>query len=432
MFHEESTLKYLLTVLLPAGLALLALARRPLEVLTVAAIVTAPFAFVASPKGIAVSPVQLFVVGGLLVALVSERPGRGRWLGRATTVACVLLLVPVFAGASPSHYLLLIAFVIAIGWLAYTVARERPHAIALSLAASGALQGLLAIWEYRSGHTLNLYQGSGASTAGPDYFFNSGHAVRSSGALPDPIALGQVLALTIPVSLALCACERRVWLRTLLAAGTLASFLGLVLSYSRMSWVGALAGIVLALTLLPPGRRLWAALATAGTLAVMVALALSIGGRPLQLRIQSVLHPTASGVSTAQGDRLRKRIWVAALATAEAHPLSGTGFGNLIAELDQRGVSEQADAHAHDTYLQFLAEGGLLGGTALLLWLAAAGADLLAALRAHRALAAGAAGALLATLIAWTTDVEVRYLQVSAMVAVLFGLIAALAPPRET
>jgi hypothetical protein len=50
---------------------------------------------------------------------------------------------------------------------------------------------------------------------------------------------------------------------------------------------------------------------------------------------------------------------------------------------------------------------------------------------AQRVWTAGAAGSLVATLIAWSTDVEVRYVQVSAMVAVLLGLVAALAVKQE-
>jgi O-antigen ligase len=202
--------------------------------------------------------------------------------------------------------------------------------------------------------------------------------------------------------------------------------LGLVLSLSRMSIIGGLAGLLVALLLLPGTVRLRTSAGVVAMVALVVVLGLGFGGSGLRTRIASTFDPTAAHVSTAQGDLKRVAIWDAAIKTGEHHLVTGVGVGNITRYLPQYGVPVAVAAHAHDTYLQFFGEGGLLGLLALLGLIGASFTDLFRAFAHNRLWVAGAAGALIATLIAWTTDVEVRYVQVSAMVAVLMGLIAAL------
>ena len=83
------------------------------------------------------------------------------------------------------------------GWIVFIVAREPGglRYVSLALALSATIQGVLAIWEYKSGHRLDLYASSGSAAVSANYFFNFGTETRSSGALPDPIGLGNFLAL---------------------------------------------------------------------------------------------------------------------------------------------------------------------------------------------------------------------------------------------
>ena len=83
-------------------------------------------------------------------------------------------------------------------------------------------------------------------------------------------------------------------------------------------------------------------------------------------------------------------------------------------------------SEAHDVYLQMLAEGGILGLVAIVGVVIAAVRDLVRSFAAQRPWVAGAAGALLASVVAWTTDYQLRLEPVSAMVAVILGLVAAL------
>jgi O-antigen ligase len=201
--------------------------------------------------------------------------------------------------------------------------------------------------------------------------------------------------------------------------------LGLVLTFSRMSWIAALAGLALAVLLRPKGTRarLAGGMALLGGLAIVIAVAAA--GPTLGTRYNSIFHPTGAGVSTANGDRTRQQLWKAALDVAVQHPVAGVGFDKLAPELAAHVADVSILSHAHSTYLQLAAEGGfVLGIGALALFALALGRDLRHGLRTSP-LAAGLAGSILALAICWTTDYTIRYEAVAASVAPVIGLIAA-------
>src|SRR6202035_5829931 len=146
---------------------------------------------------------------------------------------------------------------------------------------------------------------------------------------------------------------------------------------------------------------------------VVVALAMALGGKTLSTRFTSILHPTSSQVHTAAEDITRIQIWHAALRVREANAVTGVGLGNVTNYLPRYGVSVSALGNAQNTFLQFFAEAGALGLIALLAAILAAFTDLAKAFRGQRLWVAGCLGALVATLMTWSTDVEVRYVQVS-------------------
>jgi hypothetical protein len=427
LFTQPSAVKYAVTVAGSLLIVLLATMKAPLRFLVGLVIVVAPFAFVSTFSGVEVTPLVAVVALAVLAALPRLEAGTSAL--RAGGLAFVVLMIPAIVSSDRiGHWALWLALTALTGWVTYQVAREPdgPRFVAAMLTLSAVIQGALAIWEFKTGHQLNLYKSSASTATVDNYFFSFGGVTRSSGALPDPIGLGQVLALCIPISIVLAASLRR-WsalLGVLCLTGVAA--LGLLLSLSRMSIVGGVAGMAAALLLVPARTRLriWGSV---GAMIVVVAiLGLGLGGPQLQKRIDSIVHPTAAHVSTAAGDVARVHIWHAAVKTGEAHPIIGVGLGNITKYLPRYGVPVTGAAHAHDTYLQVFAEAGLLGLIALIGLLAASVRDLWRARVRERLWVAGAAGALLATLIAWSTDVAIRYVQVSATVAVLLGLIAAL------
>jgi glycosyltransferase involved in cell wall biosynthesis len=429
LFAQPSTIKYLVTVGAGALVALLALAQAPLKLVVGVAIVVAPFDFVTTFHGIQVTP--LIAVDVLAVLLWLPRPSaRGTAALRPMTAVLLLLLLPALAGSDRiGGWVVWLALTVATGCLAFVIAREPggPGFIATMLAVSALVQGALAIWEFRSGNRLNLYQPPGSASYGTGYFFTFGRYDRPPGALPDPVGLGQVLALCIPMMVALGAGVRRWHLSLAVLAATGVAAIALLLSLSRMSIVGAAVGVAVVFLLLPLRTLLRRGAGVAAMVALVAILGLALGGRTVSQRLDSIFHPTASHVATASGDLARIHIWHAALKTGEANLLTGVGFGNVTKHLPKYGVPATPAGHAHDTYLQFFAEGGALGLLALLGILGAAATDLVRGFARHRIWVAGAAGSLVATMLSWLTDVEVRYAQVSAVVAVLLGLIAALA-----
>ncbi|MDQ6822095.1 MAG: glycosyltransferase [Actinomycetota bacterium] len=432
-FTHPTTIKYLVTVAGSAGLVLVATAREPLRALVGLAVVVAPFNFVTTVAGLHITPLIAVDVLAVLV-WVPRSGGSGSSALRWIVVAFALAMIPgIVVSSAPGVWTLWLAVTLATGCLAYAVARKPGGVVFVvqMIVLSGLVQAGLALWELRSGHLLNLYQQSGAVPVGRDYFFTYGLAFRPAGALPDPIGLGQVLALCVPVTVALGAQMRR-WQASaaVLALAGLAAT-ALVLSLSRMSMIGGVFGIAGVVVLLPRHRKLRTGWMLAAMVAAVTAVALTTNGHAVSRRVSSIFNPTSVHVYTAPGDLTRERIWSAALQTAEANAVSGVGFGDVARYLPRYGVPVTSSSHAHDTYLQFFAEGGILGLLGLLAVMGAAGADLVRGYAANRVWVAGAAGALIATLVSWVTDVEVRYMQVSAMVAILLGLIAAMAARGE-
>jgi O-antigen ligase len=166
---------------------------------------------------------------------------------------------------------------------------------------------------------------------------------------------------------------------------------------------------------------------------VVASTAVSLAGSQLIERFRSILHPTATGVSTADGDLTRQQLWHTAGNVFSAHPLLGVGFGNLNPLLSSMVGNSTASTHAHNTYLQYCAEAGAAGGLALVALLVAAVRDVRPRVtrRAHDSIASGSAGAVAALAVCWLTDYTVRYTPVLLSMAVPFVLIVA-SRPRTT
>jgi O-antigen ligase len=387
----------------------------------------APFAFVTTFAGTSISPLDALLPAGVLAGLGGQRRQSTRSaLGSAAALFAALMLIPVLLGSAASSYVTLLMMLLAAGWLAWRTASE-PGGLQFVLGIvvlSAAVQGALAIWEFKSGHRLNLYSSSGQESFDNSYFFGFGREKRPAAALPDPISLGNVLALALPLILALGVSARSNGTRALTAGAAAITALGLALSFSRMSWIGAAVGVLVAVVLLPPRRRAAAALGVVAVAVAIVLMTLSIAGSAVQDRFSSIADPTNKVNRTSDGDRTRAELWSAALTTAEHHPVLGVGFGDLEPYLAAHVSGVKNGTHAHSTYLQLLAEGGLVGALALLLLLGSAALDVARGLRNNQTLVAGMGGSLVAMLIFWSTDFTVRYSQVSVIIAVILGAVA--------
>ncbi len=434
LFHQPTTLKYVVTVAAPLLLSVACIAKDPLRLLVGAAIVTAPWDLNMTLQGVRVSPVAVLLALAAFVALLEPRTRTHRASANGTVVVLALaLLLPGFAiGREQPHYATWILTTLVAGWLALQIARQPGGLLFLLslLVVAATVQGLIVFYEYARHSNLNLYSAEIDQAVAKSYFFNFASSFRPAGTLPDPDTLGNLLALGCPLALvvALRASSRIVQLAW--AACAIVITVALTLTLSRANWLGAGAGVVVALVALPPRVRLRGLIGVGVLLAMTVVIGVGVGGSKLRERFASIEEPTARTVRTAQGDRERRLIWSAALTTASVDPVFGVGMGRLQEHLSEHLGASREGLHAQSVYFQFLAESGVAGLLALLLLLGRSGTGVLAGRRREPMLMAGVGGGAIATLIPWITDTEARYTSVSVTVAFLLG--AAMAQHRRS
>jgi O-antigen ligase len=436
LFTQPSLLKYVLTVGAPMAALLLVGTDRAADCLVVLLILVAPFGFSSVRGGIPVTPLVLVLVPTALVMHYRPRPAHGHEASRLRTwaVVCALALAPaLIAGVHRALYVEVVASGLLTGYVVAQVAKRASgrELVILAVLASSGLQASLATWEFMSGHKLNLYGAANGSQFGPDYFFSFGNKDRATAAFPDPISLGNVLALALPLTVVAAIIVRGRWQRLAVAAFGLLLVIGLVTTLSRLSWIAAAAGVLVTVAFLPSSRRLAAGVAVLGVGAASISAAILVGGSALTRRFDSISNPTSSQVQTASGDRTRLELQDAAFDVGHNHPITGVGFGRLEPYLLMRVPDVTPGTHAHNTYFQLFAEAGLLGVGVLVLLYAAAAADLIAGGRQDRLAGAGCAGALVALALVWTTDFTIRNSAVMAMTACIFGIASSLGTGRR-
>ncbi len=142
----------------------------------------------------------------------------------------------------------------------------------------------------------------------------------------------------------------------------LACTTGLLLTYSRGAYLGFMAGALLILPVRKLGRVMKIAL-----LAAVPTVALVMMTSKVLDRIDTMTDPYHNT------NAYRLAVWDDAITCFELSPLVGIGFGRFNDRMVQfKGVKHLAwvgvhgeivnnDAHAHNSYLHFLAEGGIIG-----------------------------------------------------------------------
>ncbi|MCW2985409.1 MAG: putative rane protein of ExoQ family [Conexibacter sp.] len=432
LFAQPTTAKYFMTVIAPTVGALTCLSPQPLRVVTAAAIVLGPFSMSSTLRDVTLSPLGILLAAGGVLALFRTRAG-DRLTSTSLVMAIVLaLLAPaVLLGSGISHYVAWLGGTFVAGWVAFVVAQERGgRRFVLSwVVIAGLVQAVLAIFESTRGVRLALHSQGGQAAAstfafGDNYF-------RPAGAMPDPISLGNVLAFVLPlgVSLAATAVRRREGLAWTAVTAVIA--LALLLTYSRLSWVGGILGVGVAVVFMPPRMRLVTGLTSVAGLVLIVVMGLTLAGPTVRERFSSIADPTARTNRTFKGDRERQAIWHSSVSVFRERPATGTGFGNLQPELGKYLPSSPNGLHAHSVYLQILAASGIAGAAALLLLLGHIALAIGRGLLTDRARYAGYAGAFFAMLVPWLTDTTARYAQVTVFFAFCFGAMLAARARRE-
>lgn len=319
--------------------------------------------------------------------------------------------------------------------------RARAGWLLAALLLAAMLQAALGIYQF-------------VTQTGPEAFILLGRFMRAYGAFRQPNPYAGYLGLIAPlaISLALWAWTARLRggprvalkLRVaLLAAAGLIS-VGLLVSWSRGAWLAFAAAA--AVVVLAHARK---AAPLAFVLAAGIAAALALGGaddllpasligRLADLReyvgLVDVARTEVTDANFAVIERLAH--WQAALGMWTDHPWLGVGAGNYAAAYAGYNLPRWYEAlgHAHNVYLNFAAEAGLLGLAAYLwLWTASLWQALRAAAAGDRftaAVGAGVLGALThATVHNLFDNLWVQHIYLN--LALLLGLLVVLAAPRS-
>lgn len=235
--------------------------------------------------------------------------------------------------------------------------------------------------------------------------------VRAFGPFGHPNQLAIYYELTLPILLSIMLLRFRLgpltrnrgvfargWI-LLVSIAFAAGFAGVIMTQSRGGGLGVAAGVAtVAFLSLLPSHRVVVALTAAGAGLLLVGLAL---GTWLVVYSQDG-HIGARVQVTSANFAVQERLahWYGAIHMAIRHPFLGVGAGNFDAAFRDATMNWRfriGRGHAHNTYLQMLAQSGVIGLTAYLATLGSVALVTLRGLRApagpeYKAMAIGVAG----------------------------------------
>ena len=306
--------------------------------------------------------------GGRAPALPAAFPRRSAMLLLAAVLAAAAFgAQPESAMRETVNWVLALALLV-IATRQLTASPQLARSLALAVAATAAVAGVLAVWQ-----SLGLL---------PGQFPISGSAFyRASLGFGWPNELGVFLALSLPFAVYAIETAPSRSARIAGAAGALALGLGLLATFSRGSWLAVL--LAPAVLLAGGGGRVAVRVWCCALLIALLGDVLT--GGALRARIGMTV-----------GDWVieqRAALTLAGLLMVAAHPLLGVGPGGFAASLEQYGpqIGWLWDylPTAQNGYVQMAAETGLIGLAALLLFFAAVFRSLLRGARAARHSPAG-------------------------------------------
>ena len=433
-FSQPSTLKYLITVIGPLAAAAIAMTKRYDLVILSLAILVAPFNYVTTLSGFSFTPLQVLLIGGLLCSRFGPQSTTRRRPTLLMTMGLVFaltLLGPMVRSEQRMNEVLLVAVVFAMAYLVALSARDPQgrKVVMASFIAACAVQGAIGIWEFLTHHQINLYSAAGSADYQGNYFFQFQGLFRVSAAFPNPIAMGNVLAMAVPILIALVVSVKGAGRQALLFVAGLCILFGAVATLSRSSWLAIAIGAVVAMLFLGDRRVLKPLLgfSIVGVLAIVAAE--NFAGPALLARANTIFGSSTAATGTSIGDFTRHVVQGGALRVFSDHPLTGVGLGNIAPYLG--GGSVRDGQNAQNYLCQMLAEAGFFAGAALLGALGALAGVAVRALIAYRNIAAMLLAEIAVIAVVSSTDANFRYVQVSVFVAVIFGLGASLGTSAE-
>jgi O-antigen ligase len=229
--------------------------------------------------------------------------------------------------------------------------------------------------------------------SGADHLLISNRFFRAFGTFGQPNPFGGFMGLMLPLALMrlyaqldiiYCRWRTGISSHTWFIAGfyTIACTIllaGLVASWSRGAWLGFIIAIGVMIFALP--RKFWQSLLLVMTGSVLVGGVWLSGILPqsIMLRVTSsteelftVTDVRGVDITTANYAIVERLAhWQAALNMAREHPWAGIGFGNYEVAYNQYQLTnwDEALGHAHNYYLNIMAEAGIMGFlTYMVMW----------------------------------------------------------------
>ena len=300
--------------------------------------------------------------------------------------ACMVFAIGVWTSDSIGNWLtewlkwVVIALLI---WILSQTARINWTWLIAAVIASATANAIVGLYIF--------FGGSGA-----DHLVILGRYFRAFGTFGQPNPFGGFMGIALPLAL-MCAAGkvyqiaisyragRRPESRRVAELATITLVLAILLaallaSWSRGAWLGFSASLVVMLVALP--RRLMKGISYAMAVAALFWALWVVGLLPRS--VVSRLTTAATDLITVSDVRgiefypwnyaVVERIahWQAAVSMAQAHPFFGLGLGNFAEVYEDYRLINWEDplGHAHNLYLNFLAETGVVGLVAYLaFWL---------------------------------------------------------------
>lgn len=240
--------------------------------------------------------------------------------------------------------------------------------LAIVIVMIGAIQGLLAIWQFTQ---QSVWQSKWLGMAGQSarelgvsvVEFGIERWLRAYGSLPHPNILGALLVLSfIAVIYLIAKIEYKYHKLFLIFSGSFIS-LGILFSYSRAAWLGFIAVyLVGAAWLLKPKREKWIKNFAGWLLIYLVAL-LAVFGSATWPIIKTRLEIGGANRLEIKSNIERMASWRQAIDIAEKHSWLGVGIGNysLALQAERSDLKVWQIQPAHNVVLLVLVELGIIG-----------------------------------------------------------------------
>lgn len=277
-----------------------------------------------------------------------------------STIFAVNRNVAIFGMYFRYEGLLTLATYAGLFWLAaQTVWRtDRARTVVRSMLASAFLVSIFAV--------LQWVIASLTTAPSVDTGFSYGGIARAFATFSNPTMLGAFLAMLLPFAVHELFETRSLTGRVLAGNAIFMMTIALTLTFVRSAWLGAVAGLVIAIA--APQRTSWrvrlglSGAALAVILAVLAGGLIASGGLPLT---QSLVQRTAS-LGTIQGSGLtRLHVWEATIRLAASRPVAGYGPDSFGMVYPRFRTGDWAPGFiidkAHAEVLQIAATQGLLG-----------------------------------------------------------------------